>query len=331
MNLAADAFFAHVGNFMEYRETVYEISENTSRSNRVDLDLFQEFVKERALDAITGPAVMDFQFYLKKRRHNCGASINRKLFTLRSYAKYLECQQVAKDLPFRDILKVKQGYRNQPHALTQEQLKTFFESIDRSTLLGIRDYCIFALMYGLGLRVGEVFRLDLSDMDIENKRITVIGKGGRRRSLHLAEKLVQIITEWIAVRKAFLNSDKDTAFFLSKKGHRLSIRTIEDNMANIVEKAELSSWRKTTPHTLRHTFASHLNDKDTDIMVLQSLLGHTSPRSTEIYIHPSMDRLRDALEKLPGVVFVNQLVKTNALNLKFQRRASPKIHDLCLN
>jgi site-specific recombinase XerD len=186
-------------------------------------------------------------------------------------------------------------------------------------------------MYGLGLRVGEVFRLDLSDIDFENKRITVIGKGGRRRNLHLVEKLVQIITEWIAVRKAFLNSDKSSALFLSKKGLRLSIRTMEDNMSKLVAKAELSSWRKTTPHTLRHTFASHLNDKDVDIMVLQSLLGHTSPRSTEVYIHPSMDRLRDALEKLPGVVFVNQLVQTNALNLKFQRRASPKIHDLCLN
>jgi integrase/recombinase XerC/integrase/recombinase XerD len=228
MNLAADTFFAHVDNFMEYRETVYEISANTSRSNRIDLDLFQEFVKERALDAITGPAVMDFQFYLKKRRHNCGASINRKLFTLRTYAKYLECQQVAKDLPFRDILKVKQGYRNQPHALTQEQLKTFFESVDRTSIIGIRDYCIYALMYGLGLRVGEVFRLDLSDLDIENKRITVIGKGGRRRNLHLAEKLVQIITEWIAVRKSFLNSDKSSALFLSKKGLRLFIRTMED-------------------------------------------------------------------------------------------------------
>ena len=102
-------------------------------------------------------------------------------------------------------------------------------------------------------------------------------------------------------------------------------------MKKIVEKAEISSWQKITPHTLRHTFASHLNDEEVDIIVLQSLLGHNSPRSTTVYIHPSMDRLRDALERLPGVVFVRQLVETNAVNLKFHRKAVPKIPELCLN
>ena len=331
MNVTTETFFAHVEDFMDYRKTVYEVSEQTIKSNHIDLGLFKSFIKEQALKSISGPAAMDFQVYLKRKRHNCGASVNRKLFTLRCYAKYLECKQVAKNLPFRDISKIKQGYRNPPQALTLNQMKTFFEAIDRSKILGIRDYCVYALMYGIGLRVGEVFALDLNDLDLKKQRITVMGKGGRRRTLHLTEELVQIIIEWLAVRRGFLNAKTNHALFLSRKGNRLSIRTMEDNMKKITDKAEISSWQKITPHTLRHTFASHLNDEDVDIMVLQSLLGHNSPRSTTVYIHPSMDRLRDALERLPGVVFVRQLVETNAVNLKFHRKAVPKIPELCLN
>ena len=331
MNVATETFFAHVEDFMDYRKTVYEVSEQTVKSNRIDLDLFSGFIKEQALKSISGPDVMDFQVYLKRQRHNCGASINRKLFTLRIYAKYLECKQVAENLPFRDIMKIRQGYRNPPQALTLKQMKTFFEAVNRSTILGIRDYCVYALMYGIGLRVGEVFGLNLNDLDLKAHQITVMGKGGRRRTLHLSDQLVQIITEWLAVRRGFLNSKTNHALFLSRKGNRLSIRTMEDNMKKIIEKVEISSWQKITPHTLRHSFASHLNDNEVDIMVLQSLLGHNSPRSTTVYIHPSMDRLRDAMERLPGVVFVRQLVETNAVNLKFHRKAVPKIPELCLN
>ena len=331
MNVTTETFFAHVEEFMEYRKTVYEISEQTARSNRVDLDLFEGFIKQQAIDSITGPAVMDFQVYLKRERHNSGASINRKLFALRCYARFLECKQVAVNLPFRDILKIRQGYRNPPRALTTKQMKTFFQSIDRSTILGIRDYCVYALMYGIGLRVGEVFALDLKDLQLKAQQITVLGKGKKRRTLHLSDELVQIITEYLAVRRCFLNSKTNQALFLSRKGNRLSIRTMEDNMKKITDKAEISSWQRITPHTLRHTFASHLNDEEVDIMVLQSLLGHNSPGSTQIYIHPSMDRLRDALERLPGVVFVRQLVQTDALNLKSKPKEVPKIPDLCLN
>ena len=331
MNVTTETFFAHVDEFMEYRKTVYEISDQTARSNRIDLDLFEGFIKQQAIDTITGPAIMDFQVYLKRKRHNSGASVNRKLFALRSYARFLECKQVAQDLPFRDILKIRQGYRNPPRALTTKQMKTFFQSIDRSTILGIRDYCLYALMYGIGLRVGELFGLDLKDLELKERRITACGKGKKRRTLHLSHELVQLITEYLAVRRGFLNAKTNQALFLSRKGNRLSIRTMEDNMKKIIDKTEISSWQKITPHTLRHTFASHLNDEEVDIMVLQSLLGHNSPRSTQIYIHPSMDRLRDALERLPGVVFVNQLVETNAVNLKRHRKEVPKIPELCLN
>jgi len=315
-------FFKYIDSFMGYRRDVYEISEQTLRTNSIDLRLFKDFVKERNYDAITGPAVMAYQYYLKKQRLNCGASINRKIFTLKSYAKFLKLEDVelAEELPFRDVLKIRQGYLNQPNALDKNQLKILFDAIDRSTFMGIRDYAVYALMYDLGLRVGEVYSLNLENIDMKNNKINVIGKGKKRRTLHLNSEMTRVLSEWLAVRARFLGSDKSKALFLSKKGNRLAIRTMEDNFKKLVNKANLSLHFKATCHTLRHSFASHLNDREVDVLVIQSLLGHSSPKSTHIYIHPSEQKVREALEKLPGVIFMNQLIESGALNLKFQTK-----------
>jgi integrase len=93
---------------------------------------------------------------------------------------------------------------------------------------------------------------------------------------------------------------------------------MEDNFKKVLGKSKINTYFNATCHTLRHSFASHLNDKDVDILVLQSLLGHSSPRSTQIYIHPSEERVRAALEKLPAVQYINKLIETGAI--RFQGR-----------
>ena len=322
MAVAAEVFFDHIEKFVDYRKVVYEISEQTLKSNQTDLKLFNNFIKNKRYKAIDGPAVMDFQYYLKKERNNTGGSINRKIFALRSYSYFLRQQNIkdAEDLPFWDVLKVRQGYRNRPNALTIEQVKCFFETIDRNTCLGIRDYALCALMYQTGLRVGEVRSLDISSIDFENHTLEVTGKGKKRRKLHLTDEMIQILVEWLAVRSRFYKSNKTEALFVSKKGNRLAIRTMEDNLKNILSKSGIYTQFNVSCHTLRHSFASHLNDKDVDILVIQSLLGHLSPRSTEPYIHPSLEKVREAMEKLPGVIFLNELVKDGILKFQIQYR-----------
>ena len=320
MAVAATQFFSHIDAFIDYRKTIYETSDETIRSNCIDLNLFRDFVKEHKAQSIDGPTVMGFQYYLKNERKNSGPSINRKIYALRSYGHFLRLRQVPKadKLPFYDVLKVRTGYRQQPDALTHQQVKMLFDSIDRSNFLGIRDYAVYALMYGLGLRVGEVYQLKLEDINSENKTLTVLGKGNRRRELYLNPEMLQVLSEWLAVRHNFKNSELTTALFISKKGNPLAIRTIEDNMKKLLNRLGLQLHFRVTPHTLRHTFASHLNDNGEDVLVIQSLLGHASPRSTRIYIHPSQQRIREALEKLPGVIYLNQLLEAGVLNLSFQ-------------
>ncbi len=321
MAVASDNFFSHIDDFFNYRNDIYEISPQTLKSNRVDLDLFKNFICSQNLQTIDGPAVIDFQYYLKKQRQNCGASINRKLFTLRSYGNFLKLYDLpcADALPFYDVLKIRQGYRKRPSALTPQQITLLFKTIDTDTILGIRDYAVYALMYQLGLRVGEVYQLNLNNLDFDSRKITVMGKGKKPRTLHMNDQLIEIISHYLAVRDLFLDSWLTPALFISKKGNRLAIRTMEDNLKKILLCVDFTVPFNVTCHTLRHSMASHLNDSDVDILVIQSILGHGSSRSTEPYIHPSQDRVRKALEKLPSVRFVKELIRKGELNISFQK------------
>lgn len=320
MAVAIQDFFGHVDTFFDYRKSIYEVSDQTIRTNRIDLQLFENFVHNGDYSAIDGPTVMDFQYFLKEERNNSGGSINRKIFTLRRYAQHLRLVDVeaADTLPFDSILKIRRGYRHRPQALTYKQIQRLFDTIDRATVLGIRDYAVYALMYLAGLRVGEVHSLDLSSIDIEKQELTVIGKGNKPRTLYLHDELFQVLIEYINIRTAFYNHAASGALLISKKGNRLAIRTMEDNFKKLVARAELGSPFPVVCHTLRHTFASHLNEKDVDILVIQGLLGHSTPKSTEGYIHPSQQKIRTAMEKLPAVIFMNKLMKRGLLNLRFQ-------------
>ena len=326
MTIPATMFFEHQDAFFSYRRDIYEISSQTDKSNRVDLALFENFIRSRNQQSIDGPAVIDFQYHLKKERKNCGTSINRKIFTLRSYANFLKLYDVpcAQTLPFYNVLKIRQGYRKRPQALTPQQIKMLFASISTDTLLGIRDYAVYALMYQLGLRVGEVHDLDMESLDFENQKITVMGKGRKPRTLHLNNELIEIISHYLAVRELFLNSRLTRALFVSKKGNRLAIRTMEDNFKKILLQTDVNVPFNVTCHTLRHSLASHLNDNDVDVLVIQSILGHSSTRSTEPYIHPSQERIRQAFEKLPGVIYVKELIRKGVLNVNFQKPYRPK-------
>ncbi len=320
MGVEAARFFEHVDSFLDYRKDIYGASDQTLKSNRIDLNLFARFIGNQCLQTIDGPATMAFQYHLKEERDNCGGSINRKIYALKSYSHFLRLMDVpqADKLPFYDVLKARQGYRNRPNALTKHQIKSLLDTIDRNTILGIRDYAVYALMYQTGLRVGEVNSLDLDSVDLENKQLSVIGKGNKLRRLHLTQEMCQILSEYLAVRHFFHKSENNPALFVSKKGNRLAIRTMEDNIKKLLHKARLNTHFNVTCHTLRHSFASHLNDNNVDILVIQSLLGHSSTRSTEPYIHPSMEKIREAMEKLPGVIYMKQLIKKGVLNLKSQ-------------
>ena len=190
-------FFEHVDTFMDHRKTVYEISDQTIKSNMTDIRLFKEFMEHRGYDQINGPSVIEYQHYLKTERKNSGKSINRKIYTLKSFSHFVRLMGVSfsDKLPFKDVLKIREGYRNRPGALTHNQLKKLFNTIDRSNCIGLRDYAVYAMMYLTGLRVGEVYALNIDSIDLKKKTLHVIGKGNKVRGLHLTDELFEVISE----------------------------------------------------------------------------------------------------------------------------------------
>ncbi|MBA3027503.1 MAG: tyrosine-type recombinase/integrase, partial [Desulfobacteraceae bacterium] len=181
MGVNPKIFFSQMEPFFNYRTVVYEASPQTIKTNRTDLNLFEAFIRDRNIKTIDGPAMIDFQFHLKNDRNNSGASINRKIFSLRSYGNFVKLYDMphAQTLPFYDVLKIRQGYRKRPNALTPAQIGQLLKGIDGDTILGIRDYAVNALMYQLGLRVGEVHGLNLEDIDFDENKISVMGKGNK--------------------------------------------------------------------------------------------------------------------------------------------------------
>ena len=307
--------------FLEYRTSVGYTRSATADSNAIDLKLFTRFMETNGQNSVSGKAVIAFQMYLAKDRNNAPASINRKIFTLRAFQNYLQLKGLenAAELPFNKVLKIRAPRPYKPNFLTQQEIKTLFSAINQNSVLGLRDYAVFALMFLLGLRVGEVHRLCRDDIDWQNNTVTVTGKCDVERTLTLTEEIKRALENYLAMRDNIFKAKDNKAFFVSKKGNRLSIRTMEDNFKKLLKTAAIEKRFKVTPHTLRHTCATMLNDKEVKILTIQNILGHSNPNTTiNYYLHTPDKTMRDALEKLPLTLFLNELIDSGQVRLSFQ-------------
>jgi hypothetical protein len=201
--------------------------------------------------------------------------------------------------------------------LTSHNWNVWSKVRDRNEYLEYRDEWGFVHHFPKNGHWFSLVESPMENINFDDRKITILGKGNKRRSLHLDHEMIAILTQWIAVRKQFLNHDISNALFISKKGNRLATRTMEHNFKKIIKKLNLTVHFNITCHSLRHAFASHLNDENVDVLVIQDLLGHATPKTTaDYYIHPSEQKVREALEKLPGIIYMNQLLKDGFL--KFQ-------------
>jgi site-specific recombinase XerD len=224
-------------------------------------------------------------------------------------------------LPFKKVLKIRAPRPYRASFLNEDEIKTLFSSINKNSVLGLRDYAIGALMYLLGLRVGEVHRLDMGDIDWNENKITVTGKCDVQRTLGLTNEMKTILENYLAVRENIYMADDTQALFVSKKGKRIAIRTIEDNFKKLLKVAAIEKSFKVTPHTLRHSCATMLNDKGVKILTIQNILGHSNPNTTiNYYLHTPRHVMRQALEKLPLTLFVNQLIEEGRISLTYQQQ-----------
>jgi len=288
--------------FLEYLRTQRNVSPHTLRNYESDLRQFFLFLttapdgNERPAPEIGDIDNLTIREFLGSlyEKQNKKSSTARKLATLRSFMKYLASHDVIKTSPARTVASPKPELKL-PDYMTLDAMEELMETPDINAAAGVRDRAILELLYGSGLRVGELVGLDLENININDRLAGVLGKGQKERIVPFGHKAAAALEKYLAARPALAAKKltprpKDgNALFLNLRGGRLTSRSI----GNIVDRyvALLAKKLKAHPHTLRHTFATHMLDSGADLRAIQELLGHESLSTTQRYTHVSMDQL----------------------------------------
>lgn len=236
--------------------------------------------------------------YLKKCDYST-RSISRKISTIRSFFKFASRESIVKINPTINLLTPKID-KKLPYFLYLEEVNKLIEAPPGHTILGIRDRAILELLYGTGMRVGELVNLDIRDIDLYEKTVKVFGKGSKERILPLSDPSIKAIQEYISSRNLFMkniaiNKIDPNAFLLNRFGGRISARSIRRMIIKYMKIAGLN--QKISPHVLRHSFATHLLGGGADLRVVQELLGHESLSTTQIYTHITKEKLKTTYKK----------------------------------
>jgi site-specific recombinase XerD len=286
-------------NIDKWKDLLFSFNHQESgvKSNVRDVTMLLRFTDEKKYSSITGETLLEFITWLKAEQGNSAGAINRKISSIKSYIRHLRFLRVkgADTLPIKELPRCREPYSGPIQALEPEEVQKILRAIDTSSVIGYRDYVFYSLIYNLGLRVSEAVGISISDIDFEKEIITIHGKGGKRRIIPIVNQLITMLDKWITFRKKLMNAHIQDALFISKKGKRLAIRTAQDNFKKYVEKAGKLSLSKVTPHSLRHAFATHALESESELLVLKTILGHARLETTEIYLHPSINIMRKAM------------------------------------
>lgn len=239
--------------------------------------------------------------YLLQTRNFARTSIARHVASLRSFFKFLVRSKQAGANPWA-MLSTPRLIKKLPNFLYPEDIEKFLAAPDTSTLSGCRDRALMELIYATGLRVSELVGITLPDLDVDRGEIRVMGKGSKERIVLLGQYAKISLREYInkarpqLAKRAGEVIPKSPGFlWLNKNGGRLSVRHVQRLVLSIAQKIGLG--RKITPHSLRHTFATHLLAGGADLRSVQELLGHTSLSTTQIYTHLTKERLKNIYDR----------------------------------
>ncbi len=223
-------------------------------------------------------------------------TIARRLAAVRSFAKFL-CRQGLLPSNPAEALRSPRLERKLPHFLTETDVTRLLEAPPAHDPLGVRDRAILEVLYSAGLRVSELTGLNVEDLDLDAGLATIRGKGKRERLALLGRPALKIVRRWMEVRSQVLRAKGRTqaAVFLNQRGARLTSRSVGRLLQKYLALAGLDP--RTSPHTLRHSFATHLLDRGADIRSVQELLGHQSLSTTQVYTHVTATRLQESYQQ----------------------------------
>jgi integrase/recombinase XerC len=285
--------------FLNFMKVERNSSALTLKSYADDLGHLAEFFQEQQ-GSVPEPSevnVSQLRGYVAYL-HECGyasATVARRLACLRSFFRYCNREGICDTNPAKPLRTPRAG-RKLPHFLTTEEVGRLLTAPPATQHDGLRDRAILETMYSGGLRVAELVGLSLTDLDRSSGILRVLGKGRKERIAPVGSFALKALDYWLQVRRPDPRASEadQNALFLNRFGRRLTTRSIGRMLEKHIATTGLST--QTSPHTLRHSFATHLLDGGADLRSVQELLGHKSLTTTQIYTHVSTRRLKEAYE-----------------------------------
>lgn len=286
----------NLDKYIDYLLYEKAYSKHTILNYKDDILEYLDFLKSEELEYenIVYEDLRYYLVYLKDKKKNSNSSIDRKISALRGFYKYLVNLKILEVNPF-DIVSGPKKEKKLPRYFEYNELEELFNSVDISSVIGRRDRLILELLYATGVRVSEMVEIKVSDIDISNRNINIIGKGNKERIVKFGEYCLDAINDYLDNSYNKLNINNINYLFLNSRGSKLTDRGVRYILDNLIKKTSLN--KKISPHMLRHSFATHLLNNGADLLTVQKLLGHESIKATQVYTHVSTDRLKEVYFK----------------------------------
>ncbi len=288
----------HIKDFSIYLKLEHNSATNTIAAYTRDLNKLQRWLDDHQINMdpinITTTTLKDFNQTLGGDLQ--ASTQARILSSLKTFFSYLQLEEYRVDNPM-DLIEAPRLGRKLPDTLSEEEIDLLINSIDRSTPHGERNRAILETLYACGLRVSELIDLKISDLFFDEGLILVTGKGNKQRYVPIGSHTIKIIDYYIKLVRSTINVQPryTNTVFLNRRGKSLTRAMIFTIIKDLKQQCGLK--KKISPHTFRHSFATHLLENGADLRSIQMMLGHESITTTEIYVHLDRSYLKTALEK----------------------------------
>lgn len=275
-------------------------SVHTVTNYQIDLKHFLQFLEQRkaSIESTDHLLLRDFLNHLYTERHLSKSSVSRKLACLKTFFKFMVREDRLKANP-ADLITSPRLPKKLPSFLGEAEAAAMIEMPKGNTLKALRDRAILELLYASGLRVSELVGLNEDEIDMKQETVRVLGKGNKERIVPFGSFAAVALKDYLSKKRSLHikvpENNGDVPAFISIRGHRLSSRDIQRLVARV--RLSLKTTRRVTPHTLRHSFATHLLERGADLRSIQELLGHESLSTTQKYTHVSVQHLKKEYDK----------------------------------
>ncbi len=278
----------YVDKFVRYLEIERNYSAHTVLNYKLDLADFAKFLGAVPIENVDYLLLRKYLAVLKEKKLG-NRSVGRHLSSLRSFFKFLMREGFIKSNPIASVSSPKLD-KHLPLFLTEEEVVKLIEFPASASVLSLRDRAMLETFYSTGMRISELVGLNLEDVDFISGVVKVLGKGKKERIVPIGDKAISVIRSYLDKRK-----QQTSALFLNKSGRRLTTRGVRGIVDKYMHTAGLRQG--VSPHTLRHSFATHMLNRGADLRCVQELLGHANLSTTQIYTHLTTDRLKNVYDK----------------------------------